>query len=83
MFDLKTSENEKLSNELQDTIKQLEEKSIVLIETQKEKAMQEHLVAKHSETEEKIRSQAFQLRKVADEQVDDINMLQDSRERKR
>ena len=40
LFDLKTSENEKLLENLEDTIKQLEEKSAVLLKTQEEKEVQ-------------------------------------------
>ncbi len=40
LFDLKTAENTKLSEDLADTIKQLEEKSAVLHKTQEEKEVQ-------------------------------------------
>ena len=83
LFDLKTSENEKLQMDLTDTIQQLEEKSEILFRTQEEKEVQEHLVKKHAETESKISKQAFELREVADQQYSELDHLQDVRERKR
>ena len=80
---MKTSENEKLQEDLADTIQQLEEKSEILFKTQEEKEVQEHLVKKHAETEAKITKQAFELREVADQQYSDLDYLQDVRERKR
>jgi len=40
LFDLKTAENEKLGEDLTDTIKQLQEKSELLAKTQEEKEEQ-------------------------------------------
>eukprot|EP00094_Tigriopus_californicus_P006624 TCALIF_06379-PA protein Name:"Similar to kif11 Kinesin-like protein KIF11 (Xenopus tropicalis)" AED:0.16 eAED:0.13 QI:0/0.84/0.64/0.92/0.76/0.85/14/257/1084 len=82
LFDLKTSENAKLQEDLTDTIKQLEEKSVILYKTQEEKEVQEHLVDRHKDTEEKIKGQAFELREVADQQYSDLDKLHASRERK-
>ena len=79
---MKTSENEKLSEELSDTIGQLEAKSAVLEATQEEKEVQEHLVARHALTEAKIKEQALELREVADQQYSDLERLHDSKDRK-
>lgn len=76
LFDLK-------SNELNETIQQLEEKSAILFKTQEEKEIQEHLVARHTDTEQKISKQAFALRETADQQFSHLQKLQDVRERKR
>lgn len=83
LFDLRNAEIEQLKMDLADTLEQLEEKTAVLVKTQEEKEVQEHLVAKHVETEAKITKQAFELREAADQQYDDLDKLQDVRERKR
>lgn len=82
LFDLKTTENEKLKEDLSDTINQLEEKSVMLQKTQEEKEVQEHLVSRHILTEDKIKGQAFELREVADQQYSDLDKLHESKERK-
>ena len=82
LFDLKSSENEKLSEELTDTLQQLTEKSAILEATQEEKEVQEHLVSRHAATEAKIKEQALELREVADQQYSDLERLHDSKERK-
>ena len=83
LFDLKTEENEKLQENLTDTIEQLEAKSAILFKTQEEKEVQEHLVSRHKDTEDKIRNQAFELREVADQQYSDLDKLHASKDRKR
>ena len=72
-----------MNDDLTDTIEQLEHKKIVLLETQREKEVQEHLVSRHVETRDKMSRQAHELREVADQQYSELDKLQNVRERKR
>jgi hypothetical protein len=83
MFDLKNTEYENLHADLVATIAQLESARVILRDTQEDKEVQEHLVARHTATEAKIMDQAFELREVADQQYTDLDKLHDSRDRKR
>ena len=72
-----------MRNDIEDLLKQLEEKSQILAKTEEEKEVQEYLVSRHQEDKAKNHQQALNMIEVADQQYSDLQKLQNVRERKR